>query len=410
MINILSLCDVPEILSILRIVKIALGIIRIVVPITLIVSLSLTYLSAVASKNEDLVNRAVRDGVLKIIAAIVVILLPSIVGTFFNVITGDDTYRVCLDNATVENIQAAYDNRAAQLVTTAKDNIQYYTYMEALRAVRNVSDGNQKGEYEKQLEEIKYILDVKDLIAKVNSTKNLSDYQIAAEAIEGINDASIKEELNNELEAIAATMNSQYNEYSSPIVGGSGTVANALGLPYYNQCDSRWSNIPYDSGGGSNGGPATFCSSSCGYTSLAMIVAGMSRNMTITPITMVEGLRGISISSGQRTYKGYGAASSSELTNNSFLSKYGIKAQVLSTGGYDNTIQSIMSAIQSNKAVIINVPGHYMTLAKGNNGGVVLLDPFTGWASQSKKSGEYASLEPIWNAYGGITWAAAYSH
>lgn len=404
MLNILSLCGEPEILTVLKLVNTVLGIIRVVVPITLIVSLSLTYLSAVASKNDDLVSAAIRQSVTKMLAAILVFFVPTFAAVIFNVASGDDTYKTCLANATTENIEKAYDMRASDLISRAKDNMQYYTYMEALRAVRNVSDGNKKAQYEEELKDIKYILDVKDLIAKVARTKKNSDYEKAAEAIEGIKDPAIKQDLENELESIAASMNSYYGEYSSP-----GSVANALGLPYYAQCDPRWGGLRYDIGGGSNGGPATFCSSSCGYTSLSMIVAGMSRDMTITPVTMVEGLRGINIASGGMTSRGYGAASQGELTNNNFLSKYGIRARTLGVGSYDTTAQSILGALNANQGVIILVPGHYMTLAKGTNGGVVLLDPYIGWADGRKKSGEY-SLDFIAQVYGGIEWAAAYSH
>ena len=404
MINILSLCDEPEILTVFKLVKTVLGLIRVVVPITLIVSLSLTYLSAVASKNDDLVHAAVKQSVGKIIAAILVFFVPTFANIIFSVATSDDTYKTCLNNATTENIAAAYDSRASDLVKRAKDNVQYYTYAEALRSVRNVSDGNKKAQYESELADIKYILEVKELIALVQKTKKMSDYKKAAEALEGIKDDSIRQELDNQLQSIAATMNTKYGEYSSP-----GAIANALGLPYYSQCDSRWGNLTYDIGGGPNGGPATLCSSSCGYTSLSMVVAGMSRDMTVNPVTMVEGLRNISIASGGMTYRGYGAASKSELTNSSFLAKYGIQARTLSTGSFDTTKNSILGALDSNNAVVILVPGHYMTLSKGLNGGVVLLDPFTGWGDKRKQSGEY-SLDYIYEVYGGINRAAAYSH
>lgn len=404
MLNILSICDEPEVLTAFKLVNIALGLIRIIVPIVLIVSLTLTYLSAVASKNDDLLSKAVRETTIKAGMAIIVFFIPSFVNIIVNVVTGDDTYKTCLKNATTENIEIAYNNRAEQLVNRAKENIQNYTYTEAKRAVENVSDGNKKAEYETILEDLKYIIYVKDLIAKVNKSKKTSDYEKASNSLSKVKDDSIRADLENQLESVAASMNSYYGEYSS-----SGAIANSLGLPYYAQCDPRWGNIPYDTGGGNNGGPATFCSSSCGYTALAMIVAGMTRDMTVTPVTMVEGLRRINLSAGGRTSRGYGAASNAELLDNSFLSRYRIQARQISGGSYGNLYQGIMGALNSNQGVIILVPGHYMTLAKGSNGGVVLLDPFTGWADGRKKSGEY-TLDFISQVYGGIKWAAAYSH
>lgn len=182
--------------------------------------------------------------------------------------------------------------------------------------------------------------------------------------------------------------------------GGSGSVANALGLPYYNQCDPRWKNIRYDIGGGSNGGPATLCSSSCGYTSLAMVVAGLTKDSSINPYAIIKHIRGIS--DGQLTRRGKGAATHSDLLS-SKLSKYGIKGTKISSSS-----SSIMSALQAGKPVVINVPGHYMTLSISSSGKVVLLEPFTNWADKRRRPGEFNSISEITSIYGRIGWAAAY--
>ena len=395
MINILSLCDEPEILKVFRLVKIALNIIRVAGPILLIVSLSLAYASAVASNDQDMVKKATMDGVKKIIAAILIFFVPSFVNIVFSLVTDDETYKTCLQNATIENIETAYNLRSQYLMNEARDKKTYSAYMQALMSLKHISDGNVKAEYEKELAEIKKIIDVKNLVEKVKRTKRMSDYKAAMEAVEDIDDDEVREELESELEQIAATMQSAFSGYSSP-----GQVENLLGIPYYNQCDQRWGNINYDTGG------ATFCSSSCGYTSLAMIVAGLSRSTTVTPVTMVEQINGISLASGEKTHKGYGAASTGDLTNASVLSRYGITATTIPA-----TIDSVMDAINSNKPVIILAPGHYIVVVPSLDGaGVTLLDPFSGgWGNPMKVSGTY-SLEQIYNAYDGFNWAAAYSN
>ena len=182
--------------------------------------------------------------------------------------------------------------------------------------------------------------------------------------------------------------------------GGTKEVPNALGLIYYGQCDSRWKNIQYDIGGGSDGGPATLCSSSCGYTSLSMVVAGLTKDSSINPYTMVKFLR--KIEDGEKTQRGYGAASTSELTS-SRLSEFGIKGTSIGTSS-----TAIMSALQSGKPVVILIPGHYMTLSISTTGKVVLLDPYTNWANRKKGPGEFNSISEITNIYGAVKWAAAY--
>lgn len=182
--------------------------------------------------------------------------------------------------------------------------------------------------------------------------------------------------------------------------GGSKEVANALGLPYYKQCDERWGNIQYDIKGGPNNTPATLCSSSCGYTSLSMVVAGLTKDSNINPYTIVKYLR--EIEDGELTKRGYGAASTSELTS-SKLSKYGIKGTSI-----DRSSTSITNALKAGKPVVILIPGHYMTLSISSNGKIVLLDPFTNWRDSRRKVGEYNSVSEITNIYGAVQWAAAY--
>lgn len=181
--------------------------------------------------------------------------------------------------------------------------------------------------------------------------------------------------------------------------GGSKNVDNALGLPYYNQCDSRWKDIQYDIGGGSNGGPATLCSSSCGYTSLSMVVAGLTKDSSINPYTMVKFLRGIN--DGELTQRGYGAASTSELTSSTLTTKYGIK-------GTSINASNIESSLRAGKPVVILIPGHYMALSISSSGKIVLLDPFTNWKDSRRRVGEFNSLSEITSIYGAVQWAAAY--
>ena len=181
--------------------------------------------------------------------------------------------------------------------------------------------------------------------------------------------------------------------------GGSRSVENAIGLPYYNQCDERWKNIQYDIGGGSNGGPATLCSSSCGYTSLSMVVAGLTKDSSINPYTIVKFLR--NIEDGELTRRGYGAASTSELTSSTLTTKYGIKGTTINAS-------NIMSSLQAGKPVVILIPGHYMALSISASGKIVLLDPFTNWRDTRRRVGEFNSLSEITSIYGNVQWAAAY--
>ena len=230
-------------------------------------------------------------------------------------------------------------------------------------------------------------------VAKVDYTSEIEAANKKREEL-----AAKREEIRKKKEEEAKKQQQQQQQGTDIPPGGTKEIANALGLPYYNQCDSRWKNIQYDIGGGPNGTPATLCSSSCGYTSLSMVVAGLTKDSSINPYTMVKFLRGIK--DGELTKRGYGAASFDEITSKK-LSTYGIKATVISPS-------NIMKNLQAGKPVVILVPGHYMTLSISTSGKVVLLDPYTNWANSKKGPGEFNSVNDIANIYGSISWAAAY--
>ena len=184
-------------------------------------------------------------------------------------------------------------------------------------------------------------------------------------------------------------------------IGSSGDLGNVLGVRYYKQCDSRWGNIQYDIGGGPNGTPATLCSSSCGYTSFAMIAAGLNNDDTINPYTIVKSMR--NITDGQLSKYGYGSATDGELTESRFISKFHLKAEQI-----DPSTDKILQALNDNKPLIIAVSYHYMVLSKSANGNIVLMDPFVNWEDGRGRSGEYENLDYIYQNYGSLVWAAAY--
>lgn len=392
--SILNICEDADVLSVIKIIKLIIDSFRIIVPILLLVSLSIDFFKATASQDADMLKKAGKLAVAKGIAAVVTFFIPTIANMVIYTASSDDTYKVCLENATTENINAAYTIKAGKLMDIAEEKVSFTSYYAAKRAVKRIVNDELREEYEAKLEELKVVLDAKSLVNKAKASLSERDYQKAVSAVDELEDGDIKNELKNELDAISRRMSKNTEEYSSSgVVGGgygatigNGYIDNALGLPYYNQCDTRWGNIAYSAGGGFNYGPATICSSGCGYTSFAMIAAGLSGDMSITPITVIYKLRGLS--PGQLSSKSYGAASMEEMMNNA--SYYGLKYSSLST---DN---DIMQAINDNKAIVALLPGHYVVFAPGTSANqIVLLDPYWG-----NRNGSY-TFENLRYAFGG---------
>lgn len=392
--SILNICEDADVLSVIKIIKLIIDSFKIIVPILLLVSLSIDFLKATASHDDDMLKKASKLAMVKGIAVVVIFFIPSMVNMIIFAVSSDDTYKVCLENATTENINAAYTIKAGKLMDIASEKVSFTSYYAAKRAVKRIVDDGLREEYEEKLEELKVVLDAKSLVNRAKASLSERDYQKAVSAVDELSDGEIKSELKTELEAISRRMSKNTEEYSSSgVVGGgygatigNGYIDNALGLPYYNQCDTRWGNIAYSAGGGFNNGPATVCSSGCGYTSYAMIAAGLSGDMSITPITIIYKLRGLS--PGQLSSKSYGAASTDEMIN--YASYYGLKHSRLQS---DN---DIMQAINDNKAIVALLPGHYVVFAPGTSANqIVLLDPYWG-----NRNGSY-TFENLRYAFGG---------
>ncbi|MBQ1813096.1 MAG: C39 family peptidase [Bacilli bacterium] len=349
-------CNTPGMLSLFYYIKTAMNIIFIAAPILLLILGTIDFLGATTANDAKKMQKSIDNFIKRLIICVVILILPLLVNVVMSTLNVK-SYKDCFTNATKANIEKLDKEYAAKLKLEA-ESIQ----KELEKAEQRAKEERERKEREER--------------ESGNNSGNSS---------EGNSEESNPEPYTGKPINITP--------------GGTKSVSNALGLPYYNQCDSRWSNIVYDVGGGPNGTGATLCSSSCGYTSFAMVAAGLSRDSSVNPYSVIKHIR--NIKDGQITYRGYGAASTSEITNSKYLSKYHISAQKISKS-------QIVNSLRQGKPVVVLVPGHYMALSIASNGNIVLLDPFTNWGNRNRRVGEYSSLSQIEAAYGGISWAAAY--
>ena len=363
---ILHICDLPDVLSVFRILNIVITIIKIVVPIILIVSLSINYLNAVKSNDYDALAKANKQLVPKIIAVVLIFYIPIFVDIIAGISYFDDgNYKKCLDNANKEYISSLIDTEARMALNVVKESSSSSDYYDALAKINKIKDAELRSSMMKELE-------------------------------------ALKPNIKNNSGGTPGTNNNNNNINIDISPGSSGSIYNSLGIIYYNQCDKRWGNIEYDIGGGtSENGHATVCSSGCGYTSFAMIAASLNNNFSINPYDVIKSMR--NIKDGELTQRGYGSASWNEICGSSIVSsKYNLKCEYIKKN-------KIMDALNEGKPVIINVPQHYMVLSLNSSGKIVLIDPNTRWADSRKKSGEYNSISEIEDIYGAISVAGAYT-
>lgn len=346
----MNFCEDINVLNVFKIVNTVVTIIKIVVPIVLIVMVSIDYLNAVKTKEADAISKANKKVVPRAIAAVLVFMVPTfgmMIAELFSVYS--DGITNCFVNANNEYIDETIVSNARIYLKFAKQSLKR------------------------------------------------SDYNLAIHEINRIKDNKTRKALKKEAAQIDKAIKAKEQEAGEEVLiipGTSGNVENSLGIYYYNQCDRRWKNRKYDISG------ATLCDSSCGYTSFAMIAAGLNNDSSINPYTVIKYFR--NIKSGQLSRRGYGAASWNEIANNKKISYYNLKCDTIRK-------TQITSYLKAGRPVIVLVPGHYVVLSYSNNGKIVLMDPFTNWASKKKKSGEYNSISDIEKAYGNIRKAVAYT-
>ncbi len=364
----MDICENADILSVIRIVNIVINIIKVIVPIILIVSLMLDYMNAVKDNDSDALAKAGRASVSKLIAVSLIFLIPSFVSLIADISSANKSYLSCLSNATSENIESIRVSDAKIYLGIAKNSLKRNDYNQAMLMINKVKSESEKNSLLVELKEI-------DELIKAKEKKEEEDKK--------------------------SHQKPGGNSGGNPgfVAGVSGSVENIYGVYLYHQCDPRWGNIQYDIGGGSNGGPATLCSSSCGYTSFAMIAAGLNNDVNINPYSVIKYMR--NIKDGELTHRGYGAASWDEIAGSNMVSHYNLNVSRISRLQIESSLNS--------GPVIALVPGHYIVLSKSANGNVVLLDPFNNWANANKKSGEFRSVSDIESIYGMISGAAVYT-
>lgn len=92
---ILSICDLTEVKKIMRIIKIVILLIRIAVPIILIVVGMLDFMKATSSGDDATLKKTLSQFVRRIIAAVLVFLIPTFVSAIFTLIGANTEYKKC---------------------------------------------------------------------------------------------------------------------------------------------------------------------------------------------------------------------------------------------------------------------------------------------------------------------------
>ena len=192
---ILNVCDSGDVLSALRIVRIAIIIIKIVVPIILIVSLMINYMSAVSSKDNDALSRANKNLVPKVISALLVFFIPTFIGLIADATSNSVDYMNCISNATSEGVNNAYKSEAKNYIETARNSLNKSDYNIAAVSIGKVQDESDKNALKNELSIVSKYITLKERINKLKTNYDEAEYKKIKNEINAISDNKIKKEL-----------------------------------------------------------------------------------------------------------------------------------------------------------------------------------------------------------------------
>lgn len=148
---ILSVCDVPQVLQVIRIVNMVIEIIKIAVPIILMVTLMIDYTRAEMSNDNDMLAKINKLTKNKIVAVILIFLIPTFVNVITNVVAPGFTYSACINNATKEGISTAYEKVMSGLLDDAKEKMDNGSYSVAQSYLNNIDNEELKKKYTDEL-------------------------------------------------------------------------------------------------------------------------------------------------------------------------------------------------------------------------------------------------------------------
>lgn len=172
--NILSICDNPDVLQVMRIINIVITVIKIAVPILLIIFIMVELIGAVA--DEEKFKKVTSGAVKKFIAALLIFLIPTLVQVIVvNVVGSNETneeYKNCLKDLSVEQINKIYEKNALEAIVKAESTNNYNDYSNAVLLTHKIPDKEVRTEYLNRLSTVKAKI---DLINENNKKNNSSD-------------------------------------------------------------------------------------------------------------------------------------------------------------------------------------------------------------------------------------------
>ncbi len=164
---ILGICESPNVLEIMNIVVTIIKVIMAVVPTILLFSLIFKAVQAVTKGNDDALAALKKKAVPNIVAAVLIILVPTLVSIIMTISFPDSEYNKCIKDISPTKIQQVYTDKAESLVKKAEETLNIGDYTNAMNYMPNVKDENKRASYEERLAAVKELIDKERVVSAV---------------------------------------------------------------------------------------------------------------------------------------------------------------------------------------------------------------------------------------------------
>ena len=199
----LDICDNGNILKVFRIIRVSLEIIRVIVPVLIIISVTISFFKALNEGTDDSFKEVFKSGIKKVIAGLLVFLAPTIIDAILGLASNDvNNVKACLDNSTEEGIQTAYQKEARKLLDEILKSYDLEKYDDVKTVIMKIDDDSIRSDYLKELDKIKIIIEINkslDLLVQFYSDEG---YEYLKNRIALVDNVSIRTELFEQLEKI----------------------------------------------------------------------------------------------------------------------------------------------------------------------------------------------------------------
>lgn len=218
---ILTFCENPIVLEVMSVIKILIRIITIVVPIILIISSMIMFTREMAGGKDDLVSDGLKNFATKLIAAVLIFLIPTFVNIIVGMTSGDFEFSKCLNVNNTRSIQAARTKGVESYIEIANNSLSFGDYQKALTEVNKLSDEATRNKYLKKLKETKEQIDIKNQIINYVNEGTVESYNKAVSIINSIKNANARKELMDKINELKNILDKQVSGGGSSGNGGS---------------------------------------------------------------------------------------------------------------------------------------------------------------------------------------------